>query len=64
MPETRKEQFERKREEILKRCTECRKRSATPPSYERCDDCSTGRRLRMLEAEYRDVVGFGAHKDW
>ena len=64
MAKTRKEQYERKRDKLMEICTRCRKRSIMPPSYERCDSCSTGRKLRMLEAEYRDVVGFGAHKDW
>ena len=62
--ETRKEAYERKREELLKICTRCRKQNQFSITFERCDSCTTGRKLRMLEAEYRDVVGWGDHKNW
>ncbi len=64
MSRTRKEQYEEKRDELLKICEKCRKNTKTPPSIDRCNyHCSTGTRLRMLEAEYKDVTGWG-HDSW
>lgn len=59
---TRKESYEKKRSETSKRCITCRK-SLYPPTPERCEECTTGRRLRMLEAEYSDVTGW-SHDKW
>jgi len=61
---TRKEQYEKKREELNAICTRCRKQnSAFPPTIERCEACSTGKKLRWIETEYSDVTGF-SHKKW
>lgn len=58
----RKERYETRRAEHTKRCEMCRK-SPFPPSIERCEECTTGRKLRMLEVEYSDVTGW-SHKIW
>ena len=62
MAETRQETYKRKSGELLKRCVSCRN-SPYPPSVERCDECTIGRRLRMLESEYSDVTGW-SHSTW
>lgn len=59
---SRKEQYENKRKEISAQCTKCRGRKYPPP-LERCEECTTGRRLRMLETEYSDVTGW-SHSKW
>lgn len=33
------------------------------PSADCCDECTIGRRLRFLEAEYSDVTGW-SHSKW
>lgn len=60
--ESRRETYNRKVSELSKRCTECRK-GAFKPSPERCEECTTGRKMRMLEAEYADVTGW-SHTKW
>lgn len=60
--EGRREIYDRKVKEISSRCEVCRK-GAFPPSVERCDECTIGRKLRMLEAEFADVTGW-SHKIW
>ena len=57
----RKEAYEKKRQELNKICVTCRKYST--PTFERCTDCTTGRKLRMLKAEYSDVIGW-SHDHW
>lgn len=61
MAESRKEAYERRKSELLKRCESCRK--TQKPTPERCDSCTTGKRLRWLETEYSDVTGW-SHKKW
>lgn len=62
--ETRREAYERRQKELMDKCSECRKRSTFPPSFERCNyDCTTGRKLHMLEVEYSDVTGW-THQKW
>ena len=62
MEETRKEQYERKRTQLMERCGNCRKISA--PSWDRCNyHCSTGATLRRLETEYSDITGW-SHDKW
>ena len=58
----RKEIYYRKSEALLKRCSRCRS-SVYPPTPDRCDECTTGRKLRMLETEYSDVTGC-SHDNW
>lgn len=60
--ETKREEYDRKREEASKRCKICRKGRYAPP-LERCDECTVGRKLRMLEAEYASVTGW-SHERW
>lgn len=60
--ETRRETYDRKNEELSKRCEVCRS-GRFKPSPERCDECNTGRKVRMLEAEYADVTGW-SHTKW
>lgn len=61
---TRKEQYEKKREELSKICVRCRNQNQTfPPTADRCDSCRTGKKLRWLETEYSDITGF-SHKTW
>ena len=58
----RKEAYERKRKELEEKCILCRKQQTL--SFERCNyGCTTGKKLRMLEAEYADVTGW-SHKMW
>jgi len=57
----RKETFDRKRQELNLICQRCRQNST--PSIDRCTDCTTGRKLRMLEVEYSDVTGW-SHDHW
>ena len=59
---TKREEYDRKRNEISKRCETCRK-GISAPSIERCDECTVGRKLRMLEVEYASVTGW-SHKSW
>lgn len=60
--ENRREIYDRKTNELAKRCEICRK-GRFPPSAERCDECTTGRKMRMLEVEYADVTGW-SHEKW
>lgn len=59
---TKKEVYEQKRKEFSKRCETCRK-GRYAPSIERCEECTIGRKLRMLEAEYASVTGW-SHEAW
>lgn len=56
--EERKDVYSRKRDAISVKCKSC-----TMRSYERCDACIVGQRLRWLETEYSDVTGF-SHDAW
>jgi len=59
--ENRKEEYEKRKKELLKRCESCRKTQTRTP--ERCGSCTNGKRLRWLETEYSDVTGW-SHKKW
>lgn len=59
---TRQESYNEKRKKLSKRCEDCRK-SIFPPTSERCNECTIGRKLRMLEVEYSDVTGW-THNIW
>lgn len=60
----RREAFERKRADLFKKCSECITQNAYfKPSADCCDECTIGRRLRFLEAEYSDVTGW-SHSKW
>lgn len=59
---TREERFEKKRTELMVHCNRCRSRKYKP-SIEQCDECSIGRKIRMLEVEYSDVTGW-SHSKW
>lgn len=61
--EERKEIYNKKREKLEEECTKCRKRSYFKITPERCEDCTVGRKIRMLETEYSDVTGW-SHKKW
>ena len=50
--ETRKEQYIARQEELVERCRKC-PGSSLGAWY--CEDCSTGRELQNLDAEYSDV---------
>ena len=60
--EDRKDIYNRRVKEISQKCKSCRS-GKFPPSPERCEECSVGRRLRWLETEYSDVTGWG-HAKW
>ena len=49
---TRKEQYLAKQEQLVERCRKC-PGSSMGAWY--CEDCSTGRKLQNLDAEYSDV---------
>lgn len=49
---TRKEQYLAKQEQLVERCRKC-PGSSMGAWY--CEDCSTGRELQNLDAEYSDV---------
>lgn len=60
----RAEQYQAKRDAILKQCEICRRQNHYfPPTAERCDSCTFGKRMRYLENEYSDINGW-SHKDW
>ena len=54
----RKEQYEKRRKELEGNCAGCKTRS-----YERCNSCTWGKKLRWLQTEYSDVTGW-SHKLW
>ena len=58
----RREAYERQCAVYTKKCKACRA-SMFPPPIERCNDCTTGRKLHMLEVEYADVTGW-SHETW
>ncbi len=60
--ESRKNAYDRKTKELSERCMVCRS-GVFKPSIERCEECTTGRRMRMLETEYADVTGW-SHTKW
>ena len=63
--EERKAAYEKKREELNKRCDICRKQNRIfKPTAERCSSCTVGQRLRWLQTEYSDVTGWSHEKTW
>ena len=50
--------YEKRKKELEKRCNGCKVRT-----FERCDSCTTGKRLRWLQTEYSDVTGW-SHNLW
>lgn len=60
--EGRRKAYDRKVSELLERCEKCRE-GVFKPSPERCEECTTGRKIRMLETEYDDVTGWD-HTKW
>ena len=48
----RKQRYLERQEELVKRCRNC-SGAKNGPWY--CEDCNTGLRLHMLDAEYSDV---------
>ena len=56
--------YKEKQEELKAICIKCRKENRIfPPTIERCDSCTTGKRRRWLETEYADVTGW-SHSIW
>lgn len=56
--EERKKAYERRQSSIKTKCSKCNN-----ISYDRCNSCIIGKRLRWLEAEYSDVTGW-SHERW
>ena len=55
---SRSQRYEKRRTELEKGCIGCKVRSP-----DRCDSCTTGKRLRWLQTEYSDVTGW-SHTLW
>ena len=56
--EERKANYEKRYQELIMRCRNCN--TCNP---ERCESCTTGKRLRWLESEFSDVTRCG-HSNW
>lgn len=56
----RRQRYSERQEELLQKCRNCTAVKGKGPWY--CEDCTTGIKLHLLDAEYADVVNWWSEK--